>query len=1337
MRSLPSAIRLLVPIIVGATSVARAAFAQSGGNYRVDTYTTEDGLPSQSVTAIAQAADGYVWIVAGGILVRFDGFTFRSYTQANTPALRHRVRDVNVGVGDTLWILDDINAVLAYAGGTMTLVVPPSSRSLWTIAQDGRGVLYGFGASVWNLRPHNSEPAEVAPRIAPANGWSRHVSRDGSGRLWLVDSTRALRQVGAPVSPIQRTLVDWALPDSRPNGEAYALRDHAPQRDIVRMNGELVMSLTNTRGAQPFLVDREGRLWATTPHEYLVFERGRNDPVERIPVRDGDATGVLVEGEAGCMWAGGLTLQKICRTPFRTLPVLDRASRYLERGPHRNVLEMDIAGTIVEREPNGATRTLVPDQLALRSGYAVVDRRGTIWWALNAHATGSARGANVLPHRSIEMTSTHPAWERAVWYVAGPHIYRVELSPSGHATVTDSVDVAARAIAISAAKDGSIWAAIQRTDQEFQLVHASNGQVHVYGVADGLPPAELRAIHADDDGTVWIGTYGAGLLRFRDGRFRAVTERDGLGDNIATSVLQDDAGNFWMGGNRSVHRVARLDIDSLLDGHARKVVGVTYRRRDGLNAPETVGSPGVRDDDGNLWFPTIAGTAVVNPAFAIALDSAPPHVHVLDIRTDRDSSEGHAGLVRLTRGARRLTLHYTGIAPRNSEAVHFEYRIDGVDADWIDAGHAREATYNNIGNGTHTFRVRAINAGGIRSVQDATLQFIVPPYFYETPWFIVVLLAASGAATWSVIRYRERHHRSRAAQLTRIVEERTATLEATLRTVAGQSEQLRVLDETKSRFFANVSHEFRTPLSLIIGPVDDLRNGRDGELGPLVRRRLDSIRNNASRLLQLVEQLLDVARLESGTMHVSAEVRDLVPLLRRLADSFASLAERRGIDFRLSCPVGGLRVRYDPDQMEKVIGNLVGNALKFTPANGEVEVRATAETDGEGTVVLEVRDTGPGIEPAYHARIFERFFQVDDSSRRAHEGTGIGLALVRELVELHGGSVAVRSAIGEGSTFIIRLPLAAGNVRTSAEHAVPAPVIASAGASASASASTTRHDAPGARMSVTAKTRSTDSNRMTVLVVEDNADLLEFLREHLAERYLVLEANDGVVGLEMARAHIPDLIITDLMMPKMDGQALCEAVKRDVDIDFIPVILLTAKASRDSRLAGLESGADAYLTKPVDLSELLILADNFIASRHRVRERLRASEHPLPSITLPVKQPPRDASAAALLAAFSAVLAAHLSDENFDVEAMASAMGMGRSTLYRKLEPLVGQSPMDALWEYRVTQAAQWLVETPITVSEVAYGVGFKSVPHFCGKFREQYGETPSSYRRSHSSRPP
>ncbi|MGH7693846.1 MAG: ATP-binding protein, partial [Gemmatimonadaceae bacterium] len=647
------------------------------------------------------------------------------------------------------------------------------------------------------------------------------------------------------------------------------------------------------------------------------------------------------------------------------------------------------------------------------------DRHGRSWWSPYAAEPERTRGegggaVRLLPHRGAYSFAAVPT-DETIWYAAGPNVYRVALSDSATAILRDSVVAVGRVGAMMATRDGSLWAVVKMDDLRFKLIRVRDGRVTTYTEKDGLPKTALRAVLADDDGTVWLGTYGSGLVRFRDGQFRTLTEENGLGDNVVTSLLEDAAGNLWMGGNRSVHRVARRELEAFFAGTLRRVRGATYGRDDGLISPETVGFPGVRDRAGRFWFPTIAGAAVVDPVAALELDRGPPRVHVLELRTTRDTVAGADAGHSLTRGARRLTLSYTATAMRNPKAVRYEYRLDGVDDDWIYAGSSREATYNNVGPGTHTFRVRAINGGGVLSASDATLQFIVPPLFHETAAFYALLLLLAVSLGWMALRFRERGSRLRELALQRAVDERTARLATALQTVAEQADKLRALDEAKSRFFANVSHEFRTPLSLIVGPVEDLRDGRWGELSASVRGRLEGVLANSRRLLKLVEQLLDIARLESGTLQLSAEVRDLVPLLRRMTDSFASLAERRGIAFRLSCPVGGLRVRYDPDHMEKVIGNLVGNALKFTPNGGSVELRARTETNGDGTVVIEVQDTGPGIAPEFHARVFERFFQVDDSSRRAHEGTGIGLALVRELVVLHGGSVSLESALGQGS----------------------------------------------------------------------------------------------------------------------------------------------------------------------------------------------------------------------------------------------------------------------------------------------------------------------------------
>lgn len=1318
--------RWIIPLLVGVGPFAFRADAQPSGGYRVNTYTTRDGLPSQSITSLAQTPDGYLWLAAGGMLARFDGYEFRPYRGDGDAGLVRRVLAVHAGLGDTLWILDEGSAVFSHVRGKTVLVVPPSTLALDAVVQDGSGALLGVGSSVWRLRRDGGSADAVAPRVSLPTTYKTPPVRDKHGKVWLVDARGALHEIG----PGGRTTAVYRAEGggvmSPSTGDVFTVQSRGRLRDVVRSNGDVVATYPNAPGARAALVDRDGRLWVTTPQGAEIYAFGGREPIERLSGFTVGPFGTLVEGDNGCVWASDIALRLACRVPFRTMPPALQNPSLLARGPAGSVLRWDSAQRVVQQAASGDVALVAPPIPTLTMSMVHIDRRLTQWWSdpfqpmVGRRADG--RGPLLaLPQRNVYRFADDRRDSTVFWYAAGTSLYRAEPYRADGARVTDSVVVGGRVTAMVVAHDHALWATVKLGDLSSELVRVAGGKVTTYSSAAGFPRGALRAVLADDDGTIWLGTYGFGLVRFRKGRFDPVTESDGLADDVVTSLLEDDAGNLWMGGNRSVHRVARREVDDFLAGTTRHVNGVAYREADGLTTPETSGFPGVRDDAGRLWFPTLAGLAVADPAEALSFDRTPPRVHVLALRTDRDTLAAPDSVARLERGSRRLDIAYTAIAFRNSAAVRYQYRIDDIDAGWIDAGQARVATYNYVGPGPHTFRVRAVNAGGIASVRDATLQFVVPRYFHETPAFYALLLVGTTALGWVTLRYRAARAHRREELLTQAVDERTAKLTVALDTVARQADQLRTLDEAKSRFFANVSHEFRTPLSLIIGPVDDLREGRAGELAPAVRRRLDGVQQHARRLVQLVEQLLDVARLESGTMRLTAEVRDLVPLMRRMADSFASLAERRGIDFRLSCPVGGIRVRYDADHMEKIVSNLVGNALKFTPSGGRVELRLSARVEGAGRVaVIEVEDTGPGIAPAHQARVFERFFQVDDSSRRVHEGTGIGLALVRELVELHEGTVDVRSALGQGATFVVRVPAMDSEEPTAHRQQAPA--------SREAAALPDRNE----RREEGLRTQAAE-DVTTVLLVEDNDELLEYLREHLASRFRVLTAVNGVRGLEMARDHLPDLIISDVMMPEMDGQALCEAVKGDPAIDFIPVILLTAKASRESRLAGLVGGADDYLTKPVDLTELLIRSDNLIASRRRVRERWQAEDRSLPAISIAVQAPPRDASDQALLEKLTSVWATHLGDDSFNAEAMAAAMGMSRSTLYRTIEPLLGRSPMDALREYRLEQAAQWLVETTITVNEVAYGVGFKSVPHFCGKFRERFGSTPSAYRRSRS----
>lgn len=543
--------------------------------------------------------------------------------------------------------------------------------------------------------------------------------------------------------------------------------------------------------------------------------------------------------------------------------------------------------------------------------------------------------------------------------------------------------------------------------------------------------------------------------------------------------------------------------------------------------------------------------------------------------------------------------------------------------------------------------------------------------------------------------------RAYAGELENRVTERTAELAERTAEVEEQARQLEELDRLKTRLFANLSHEFRTPLTLLLGPIEDALEGRTDDLTP----HLPTMRHNARRLLGLVNQLLDLAKLEAGAMVLRREDADLAALARGVSAAFAGQAEREGIGLLFDAPAGGLAASVDAGQIETVLTNLLANALAFTDRGGKVRVVVARE----GTeAVLSVEDTGRGIPADAIPHVFDRFRQADESATRTHGGTGIGLALTKELTELHGGTIGVESAAGFGTRFTVRLPL------TDAPQLAPVSEPEALATPSPAPAEGDRQpDEP---------VPSPEDDRPLVLIVEDHADLRAFVRGHLAERYRVVEAADGRAGLETARAHRPNLVLSDVMMPEMDGVALTRALKADPALSDVPVVLLTAWADEASTLGGLAAGADDYLAKPFSPGELLARVDNFITARRRLRERYSDEVVVGPSeIVVPSAE-------AAFLQRVRDVAEAHLAEPDFGVDALAAEVGLSRRQLGRRLRAALDTSPGAFLRELRLQRAAQLLEQEAGTVAEVAYAVGYRDPDHFSKQFRKAYDVTPSGY---------
>jgi signal transduction histidine kinase/DNA-binding NarL/FixJ family response regulator/ligand-binding sensor domain-containing protein len=664
--------------------------------------------------------------------------------------------------------------------------------------------------------------------------------------------------------------------------------------------------------------------------------------------------------------------------------------------------------------------------------------------------------------------------------------------------------------------------------------------------------------------------------------------------------------------------------------------------------------------------------------------------------------------------------------------TQYQWVLEGYDDQWSGLSPETKKDYTNLDSGNYTFRVRAKNVYGTLS-NEAVFQFKVLPPWYQTWWAYLLYAAAAFFTLILLFKWRSRKLVLEKERLERIVLQRTREVKDKNKRLEEQSEKLKEMDQIKSRFFANISHEFRTPITLLMGPLEQLiADCRDNETER--KRKLTLMQRNAQRLLRLINQLLELSKLDSGKMKLQAAKKDVVSFVKGITDSFRFLVQQKEMDlvFRVDreneTKEKEILLYIDLRKMEDIMSNLLINAVKFTPAGGEIRA---AVKEFEECVEISVSDTGPGIPADQLAHVFDRFFQADATYEHYQKGSGIGLALSKELVELHHGIITARSKEGEGTTFTIRLPM--GKEHLAAEEIVePCNRVDTNG---DETQSNTNAEIVRLEQELSKEVQETESaagldldREMPVnepdiiLVVEDSADMREYIKEALEPNYTVVEAEDGKEGVQKAQEIIPDLIISDIMMPEIDGYELCRVLKSDVQTSHIPVILLTAKASEESIVEGLETGADDYITKPFNTMILSARIKNLIDIRSQLQQNVNR-EMNLQPVKTSVSKIDRE-----FLKDLQTVLRKNIADPEFNVEEMCKKLYMSSTTLYRKIRALCGQTPTEFIRSFRLNRAAQLLKSGSGSVTEVAFEVGFSSRTYFTKCFKEKFQQLPSEY---------
>ena len=831
----------------------------------------------------------------------------------------------------------------------------------------------------------------------------------------------------------------------------------------------------------------------------------------------------------------------------------------------------------------------------------------------------------------------------------------------------------------------------------------SKSYFNIPGDTESLSDNTISAIIESIDGVIWIGTYN-GLNRFdrNTGKFTRFNESNGLPNNTIYGILEDDKRNLWISTNKGLSRY------NPADGTFKN-----YSKADGLQDNEFNQWACFKGKSGNLYFGGINGFNVFNPSDMKDSDFKPPIIFTdlwlfnkrVDIGFDKhldrvvlNQSIDEINELDLTHNDYVFSFEFAALDFFLPQNVRYAYKMEGFDEDWTYVNSDRRfATYTNLSPGGYTFKVKSTNHDGVWDETGRDLAIIISPPWWKTGWAfssygLILIFILYLVRTFDLKRQRLRHQ---------------------LELEHEHAQKLEEVDIMKSRFFANISHEFRTPLTLILGPAEQMLSDHTNEG---VKKNANLIKRNANNMLRLINQLLDLSKIDSGKLRLKAANQNIIPFLKGIVMSFESLAMMNMIKLCLNYSADKLMIYFDREKMETILINLLSNAFKFTPNGNEITV--SLSEINENSVEIKFKDTGIGISESELPKIFDRFYQVKSAHTREHGGTGIGLALVKELVELHRGSISVDSKLGEWTEFKISLPLGK-------EHLADDEIVE---IDENISMENLTVDKTEFVHSTNHNTNIENliTSKNIVLVVEDNKDVREFIIDSLGNDYHFEEAENGEEGIKKAEEIIPDLIISDVMMPKMDGNDMTRRLKTDQRTSHIPIILLTAKSGQENRIEGLETGADDYLTKPFDAKELHIRIKNLINLRKKLQEIyssdkiavLAKSKHKLKGIDVQFME------------RILKVIEEHISEEEFTIENFGNEVGMSRSQMFRKIKALTGKSCSVYLRSVRLAKAKIMLQNHEATISEIAYSVGFGSPSYFTHCFKEEFGYSPSEIAR-------
>lgn len=1314
-------------------------------------YPYTDRLPSNSITRIYHDQEGYMWFGSKDGLYRFDGYdikVFRSNSSNPDRLTNNNIMCITEDNQNRIWfgttegvnILDKgnysikpfdhpiigrdrINTLCCDRKGNMWI----GTNNNGIVRITAQGQVYQYKASGQNKR-----------KSIPGNSVT-YIYQDRQGNIWAMiwnkglvlhreksDEFVTLPPVGKKNNPFR------VLQDNNNNYWIATWGDGLFSMDLSRLSSNPYTPVTVLQNGKPIEISKvvygivqdpqDGYLWAVTYSGFNVFQIADKRTLNIIDSEAmfKDSYSKLFHEVAtdrqGNLWLGSvgegifhlnfnkpLVQTNALKSIAKELGFPPNVTRFCESADHKIYFDVNRLGLYILDPATGAiTRPATPEVRAMQSITAMqhIKRTGEIWISPSSReifVISDKIGNNTPQKVSVyrinkEITISYFLEDSKgnVWIGTNKGLFQKPVNGSIK-VINENIE---NISVIEEDKSGNIWVGSDKQGL-FEIVNKNNGatpRISVFNKTNKkLRSNSIQSICCRKNGDIYIGTSEGSIYLYnkKNNRMNDVSLVYGITDESVMDIREDNLGNLWIS---TIKKIIKFNPD--------RHITTYFTQNDGILVSAFSKDACIKLQNGKIMFGGNRGFCIFDPQNKKKKSDAAPKVTITDITIQNQSAYGyegnkHLGISRnkltLTHDEDNLGIEFSALDYSGTDKIQYAYMLGGIDKDWIYVGNNRRyVNYANLPAGKYTFMVKATDENGSWSNQTTMLNIVKQPPLHQTWWaYLIYLILLGIMANFLYNRFQLKH----ALRISRIEKEK--------------SEELA---QTKLRYFTNITHELLTPLTVISLLTDEMQQKIRNE-----KTQIDLIRANVNRLKRLIKQVLAFRKIESGNMTLKVNLADVVAFVRELCVvNFQPLIREKEIHFAIDAEYDHFPAYFDADKLDKVLYNLLSNALKFTPTGGSVKVEISFPSVNETAMMqVSVRDSGIGISEEELHHIFEPFFISSQSDQS--QSNGIGLSLTKDLVQIHKGDILVESKINEGAVFTFTIP-----VSEDAYSEEEIEIISGEYADDTA----IMNDMPEEESDDSAldKPKSV-TGKSHLLVVEDNPELKNIIVNTLSQRYHVLSAENGLEALDIISEQTIDLVVSDVMMPKMDGLTLCKRLKSDVMTSHINILLLTAKTNPDDQVDYYNSGADAFMPKPFDLKVLEALVKNMIHKRQQQTHSFQASGE----INISAMQ--YNSLDEEFLKKAIEVVESRLERIEFDFDQFATEMHTSKSTLHRKLKALTDLSPVEFIRNIRIKHACRMLQQTNDPISEISYAVGFSNPKYFSNVFKANVNMTPREYR--------